>query len=624
LLALCLVPALAWAQADVAPLPGGEGPSQVDAAPPGARARVSQIETDLERWDAVGARAALTALEQQVGAHTPELAPLQAKVLFYEGRYAEAAALYKAAGADDRAGSFRKLSEDALAETKDDVVQKSAHFDLYYPKGKEAVLAPYALETLEAAYQALSADFDFTPPGRIRVEILPDDQALARLSTLTLEQVRTTGTIAICKFNRLMVITPRALVRGYDWRDTLNHELAHYFISTKSHNTVPIWIHEGLAKYEETRWRGAGGQAMTPTSEYLLGQAVKHHALITFEQMHPSMALLPSAKDAATAFAEVFHAIAFLKQKGGTATWNAIIANLRAGQSYRQAVAHAYGAPFSKFVADWKAHLARRRYPVDPEGDAAKVAFKSDAERRHDDISRTELVDFQDVRDPTARRYAHLGGLLLQRQHPKAAAEELGKAYARFSGSTQLTTRYAEALLAQGELDTAQKILTETLAKRPRDELTELFLGLVLLEQGHPDQARDHLLVGIDTDPFDPRLHVGLKKAYAALHDAAHEAQAERALTVLRGAPEGGAGSAQVMLSTHPFAQVTVDGKPLGRTTPTLLTLAPGTHHLVLESAERKLTKAVDVTVSAGEQKELRLELDGSATPPPDSGAGSR
>ena len=620
-LALIALPQLAFAQSDVAPVPEHTAPDR--AVPIEVRDLVERIETDLDAWDVQGAHAALEQLQQRMSA--PEAAQglslMQAKVAFYEGRYAEAVKLYKQAGAEDRAGGYRRLAEDALAQSQGDALQKSAHFDLYYPNGTDAVLAPYALDTLEKAYTALQQDFDFTPPGRIRVEVLPDDETLAKLSTLTVEQIRTTGTIAICKFNRLMIISPRALVHGYDWRDTLNHELVHFVVSMKSRNSVPIWLHEGLAKFEETRWRGAGGQAMTPDTEYLLGQAVHKGKLITFEQMHPSMALLPSAKDAATAFAEVFHAIEFLKQKGGTAMWNAIIANLKAGDEYPEAVSKAYGAGFPKFVTDWKGYLASRKYPAHPPGAAPELEFKHGADQKKQDaVAATDLVDFQDVRDPSARKFAHLGSLLLQRRHVSAAVEEFGKAYAKSADSRQLASQYALALLASNELPLAKKVLAESIQRDPSYELTQVYMGEVLLKLGDAAGAREHFLTGVNTDPFDPRLHAGLVEVYGALKQPELVKQEQKALEILGAKSQANAGpvisKAQLMLATHPFAEVMVDGQPLGRTTPTVLELAPGKHHLVLTNAERGLKKELDLELGPGESRELRIDLDKPAQPP--------
>src|SRR4029078_8813791 len=116
---------------------------------------------------------------------------------------------------------------------------------------------------------------------------------------------------------KLMVTSPKGVVRGYDWLDTLAHEYVHFVVGHASQNTVPIWMHEGLAKYLESRWRGPAGGAMTPSTLALLGSRVRKNQLVPFEKMHPSMALLPTAEDAATAFAEVVFAIDYLHRTLG-------------------------------------------------------------------------------------------------------------------------------------------------------------------------------------------------------------------------------------------------------------------------------------------------------------------
>ena len=68
---------------------------------------------------------------------------------------------------------------------------ESDHFIFLYPKGKDEVLAPYALETLEAQRAALEKDLGHAPPGKVRVEVVNDAAELARVSTLTQKQIRT-------------------------------------------------------------------------------------------------------------------------------------------------------------------------------------------------------------------------------------------------------------------------------------------------------------------------------------------------------------------------------------------------------------------------------------------------
>jgi tetratricopeptide (TPR) repeat protein len=555
-------------------------------------------------------------------------------VEFYEGQYAAAVEHFKRANADFKPGSFPMLAQDALDQTQGDLVQTSAHFSLSVPRGRDEVLAPYALETLEKAFAALSTDLDVTPPTPIRVEVLPDDEALAKLSTLTPEQIRTTGTIAICKFNRLMIISPRALIHGYAWRDTLNHELAHLFISIKSGNTVPIWLHEGLAKFEETRWRGAGGQAMTAASEALLGDALRKDRLVTFEQMHPSMALLPSQEMAALAFAEVFHAIEFLKQKGGYPLLNQIITYLRDGDGDQEAVAKAFGAPFPRFVAAWKQYLRSGHYPPLTSSLAEPhLAFRPATQgSRGDAIDQTELGDFSDIAETGARNHAHLGEVLRQRRRPTAAIEEFKKARATVGDSSfALDSHYARALLDDGRPKEAISVLEASDKLYPGVEATALHLGLARLASGDPAGALVSLSSGLDTDPFDPALHHGLVEAARALHRSDVEKEEEHALALLEPpasatqalespAADAGEPMATLMVATHPFAEITVDGAPVRRTTPTLLQLQPGHHRLELTNGERQLRRVLDVDLKAGENPDLQLDLDVPAAAAPADG----
>ncbi|HET9450557.1 MAG TPA: hypothetical protein VFO83_06730, partial [Aggregicoccus sp.] len=240
-----------------------------------ARARLSSIEQYLDDWDVPAARRELTALEQLVPADIEPLKYFQGRVAFEEGKYDEAVALLESAKVDDKPGSYLRLARDTRAIVKEHARAESEHFILLYPKGKDEVLAPYALETLEAIHAALKEDLGYAPPGKVRVEVVNSARDLSRVSTLTLKQIQTTGTIAICKFNKLMVTSPKAVARGYDWQDTLAHEYIHLVVSRKSANTVPIWLHEGLAKYLESRWRGEAGLALGPSQLALLGHRVK-------------------------------------------------------------------------------------------------------------------------------------------------------------------------------------------------------------------------------------------------------------------------------------------------------------------------------------------------------------
>jgi hypothetical protein len=91
----------------------------------------------------------------------------------------------------------------------------------------------------------------------------------------------------------------------------------HYLIFLKSENTVPVWLHEGIAKFEESRWREEKRNVLSPFYETILAQALEKDGLVPIEKMHPSLALLDSAREAQLAFAQAGTSVGFLVDRWG-------------------------------------------------------------------------------------------------------------------------------------------------------------------------------------------------------------------------------------------------------------------------------------------------------------------
>jgi tetratricopeptide (TPR) repeat protein len=511
------------------------------APSPEVRARLHTVEMLLDEEDY---RAAGTALEELKAQHPGGLEALNyfgGRIAFGEGRYAEAVELLESAGLDDRPGSYLRLARETLAVTKQHRQVESAHFIFFYPPGKDAVLAPWALETLEAQRAALLEDLGHAPPGKVRVEVVNDATDLARASTLSKKEIDATGTIAICKFNKLIVTSPKAVLRGYDWLDTLAHEYTHLVVTQLGHNSVPIWLQEALAKYLESRWRGAAGKALQPSSRALLAERVKRNGLIPFAKMHPSMAKLPSWQDAATAFAEVFFAAEYLDREYGRKSFRAIVESMGAGSSDQQAVEAATGRSFTAFERNWMTYLRAQpvpraaaaageklvlrdpKAPVDaPEGKGREIGFQ----------------DFEDVEEPVVRRYAHLGELFRERQRFTAAAEEFGRAHALVGNKYEsVSNKYALSLFAVRRVNEAEKVLLGALEAHPSSASTQVHLGRIYLSRADWRRAADAYRAALAQDPFDPEIHLALVRAADGLKDAALAERARNAASILTGVP---------------------------------------------------------------------------------------
>lgn len=521
------VSTLAWAEepADV-PMPALKGE---------AKARIQNLDQLLTDWDVEGAKAELSALEKLAPADVEPLAYYQGRIAFEEGRYEDAVTLLEKAGVGDKPGSWLRLAKDTQAIVGAYEKQQSAHFVFLYPKGRDAVLVPWALDALEAIRAALEQDLGYAPPGKIRVEVVSTAAELSRVSTLSKEAIKTTGTIAICKFNKLMVTSPRAVVQGYDWLDTLAHEYTHLVVSRKSRNTVPIWMHEGLAKYLESRWRGPAGGAMTPPTLALLGSRVRKNTLVPFEKMHPSMALLPTAEDAATAFAEVFFAISLIDVEGGPKALERLLAAMAGGVSDKVAVEQVMKKKWADFEKAWMASLKKQPYPKEliptSSNEKKQLAENQEPKKKGREVS---FGDFAEVAETDARRNAHLGELFRERNRMTAAAEAYQRAHDTVGDRYEsVSNKYALTLLELKRYEDAAKVLEGSLSVHPGSASTNVHLGRIRLRAKEWEKAKAAYLEALAVNPFDPEVHVALWATADALKDEGLKKRSSAGLAVL-------------------------------------------------------------------------------------------
>ena len=177
---------------------------------------------------------------------------LKARVEFLKGNHELAAkTLNQVTGNHSEVHEFKNLVYDTYEETKLFTTSESKHFIYRYQKGPDEILVHYATKVLEKSYEILGNIFNYYPKEKVLIEFYPSKESFSKISPLTVNDIATSGTVALCKYNRIMMISPGSLVRGYNWMDTLSHEYTHYILTKKSRNNLPLWMHEGIAKYLE-------------------------------------------------------------------------------------------------------------------------------------------------------------------------------------------------------------------------------------------------------------------------------------------------------------------------------------------------------------------------------------
>ena len=505
-------------------------------------AATRKVDGLLDSWRFGQADAALEAL-RKTAPNAPEVSYLDGYSKFMHGDYDGAAkALATAASAANASPDVKMLAElakEARDAIKDHKEERTAHIVIRYP-AEDAVLVPYARDTLEAAYQALHDDLGFDAEIPIRVEFYRSPSDLASVSSLSQAEVARTGTIALCKWARLMVTTPRALAYGYPWLDSINHELVHYAVSTLTGDRAPVWLQEGLAKFLETRWRGAPGMAVDDMSISLLQEAAKKDKLIPFAKMHPSIAMLPTQEQAALAFAEVEAAIRLLYQRGGQAALTELVSAMASGMTDEQAVAQAYGKSFEEFEADWRVELRKPRAKAVSQkavrpSVAKKLVFKEDAKGRAEPPP-LEAAVAETPPDQEGKRAARLGEIFYSRRRWAAAVKEYARARQRVPREVPLIARrYAFAQMQLGRFPEAEEALRSAVERDPDDEAAQALYARVLLKRGALDKARLALDNGIAVDPFDPDLHATYVEVAKGLKDPALEERERNAVALAAG-----------------------------------------------------------------------------------------
>jgi tetratricopeptide (TPR) repeat protein len=448
---------------------------------------------------------------------TAEVRWLRAELLFHQGSYDEAAR--KLAGVPDDAvggavGSTRRLASSAGELTKGFAEARSpgGHFVIRYAPGPDEAIAELAGEVLDAAWRALGDDLGLRPADAIRVELLGSPADLARLSPLTEAEIETTGTIALSKYNKLMIVSPRATVLGYPWMDTLVHEYTHLVVSRLSGDAAPVWLQEGIARYQQTRWRAEPKLALHASERHLLGNALRRRRLIGLEEMHPSMAKLPSQEAAALAYAQVYTLISFIHDKVGYAGLREILAAQAQGRSAKRAVADAYGASWAELDKRWQRYLRTL--------DLATPRLVKPRQIRFDKGGKdSENIGLEQVA-ARSRKHARLGGMLRSRSMIEAAAVEYEKALTLAPQDPYVTGKLARTLVELGRFDRAVELATPLAALDEADPVPAVTLGLAHSARKDWRAAATAFEQALRVSPFDPTTRCGLAEVYRQLLDA--------------------------------------------------------------------------------------------------------
>jgi tetratricopeptide (TPR) repeat protein len=482
----------------------------------------SQGEALLDRWQAEAARQwALQQLEREP--HHPLWRFLLGQALFYLGRYPEALETFDRAlklMPHPRFQAYRDFVAQTLKSTAALQLIETAHFRIYIDVEQDAALVPYVEEVLEQSYQRLGHIFGLFPSEKIRVEIFPTTGTFYPASSLAARDIEVSGAIGICKFNKIMLLSPRNLARGYRWTDSLSHEYIHYLLVQLSGHRAPIWLHEGIAKYFEDAWRLPTSSWLSRHTESLLAHALKHNSFVGFENMEPSLVKLETTYQVQLGYAEAASAIDFIVHRLGSKGLVSILHHLLENQqdSATEAIGRVMNLEFTEFLSQWQQFLLTKELREQDGVHLPRFKLKQPI----DDLR-------QEIQSGAARMHARLGDRLRQRARMRASGAEYRRALAKDPYSPYLLNKVATVLMAQQRWQLARQHLQQAKLLSPDYPTTYTNLGRLYLTLQENDQARLALREAIQINPFDPAVHQQLAESYRRLGQT-EQAQQEYAL----------------------------------------------------------------------------------------------
>lgn len=473
-----------------------------------ARARAATLELDVkaarEILDGVDPGDAVLAVER-------------ARLSIYEGDCDAAAAVLSRPDISQNAegGELGAIAAGCARGTAGTLHVKNDERGVWvrFQDDEDQALAPLLVDVTLKVRDTLTKDLGVTLPLPIRIELVRDHFTLSAMTGLPEEAARTTGTVAIAKWGRVFMVTPRAMDHGYPWLDTLAHELTHLALSRGTRDKAPLWLQEGVAKREETRWREPGPFDDMPSPDAVAATGIEKGLGLPLDKLGPSIAMLPTPEQAAVAFAEVQSFIRFFVKEAGDEALPKLLVKMRDAEESAdldKAIAEVSGTDFAGWDKRWRGWLlapggAPRDLPPDmmPGG---------------------KVPNIREI----AKR-VRLGQLLGERNHHRHAATSLGKAHALIPTESSVRCMFAASLVAAGDTAAATPMVEKVEDIRSGFGRWWSLHGFL-----HPARADVAYREALALDPLDPWVACQEKAAPEIPKDPIHAAICEAARRVPR------------------------------------------------------------------------------------------
>jgi len=464
------------------------------------------IERALHAWDMDEARRLMVQVEELNLQGLALLHYVRGRMAFQLGLYDEAVDAFVIAGQEDKPNTFLRLANAGKRFLKTAQRFESENFVLFVPKGKQAALAGYALEVLEAQQAALKVDLGGASREKLRIEVATNARELAELSGVPLEKLLNANEVAFCTFGKMVFLSPSALRGGFEWQNSLAQAYVHCAVTRQTRNKAPPGVHKALGAYLHSRWQNPAPPPLPNAPWAALQQHMRTSNTLLFEK--PA----DNPRTAQLAFAEGFLLMEHVYNQQGPQAFGRLLEKLSQHGDAQRAMAELSHMPWARWKQQFRSQVLARRFPSAAQPSPAEGTTPS---------------------NPALLRQLRLATLYANNQRHEAAAWHYAKAWA-LGGQNHpsVAQGYVQVLLSLARFEEAERVLAASLLQEAPASMW-VSLGKLRLHQTQWAKAQKAFERALAQNPFLPELHLGLFAAAKAQGNTALAKRAQEAAALL-------------------------------------------------------------------------------------------
>lgn len=382
--------------------------------------------------------------------------------------------------------------------------KSSRYFEVFFHHSKDEILADELVKQMDPIFIRLAKLFGY-PFSRlerkIRIELYSNMEGFSASTGVPLHSLNASGTVAICKYHRLMLSSPKLYSLGYHFVRTVTHELVHFFLIQATDNKMPLWLHEGMAKYFENYWEENPQLGVSVSMGSILAKALKDDALIPLKKMSPSFAFLKDGENI-TAFAQVFTIVKWLIDQYGLTAFQNFVKSIGQVKNATIALEQVYQLDVDGLLVKWKRWITGQSYEIIAELPELipRVA-----------INEEQLPDQQAKKTPsgtgavisTAGKLKLLGNLLFDIDRRRAAQIEFEKAYRLAPQNLSILKKLTFITVKNQAFAQAEQYIAGGLDRYREDYFFLYWKGVMLNQQNKLKEAQNVLHQAFMHNPFD-------------------------------------------------------------------------------------------------------------------------